>query len=379
MPANVRMARLQGSPGGRSAGNAGGGRGAHPGVTVGRSAAVENPVFTSLTHGSARTMLTGNAGFLMRVPSQRVAHRRSAPTVRRGPLRARRPPLPGATVDRNHWMTRSFVAFARLLRRYHAHQAVHLGRLDAVFRRGRRVVLVGNHALDIADPLMLLAALLDRYGRVPRFIGHENGWFHLRVMRAISARYGIIPSRQPEQAAAALARDGFLMLYPGSNTEAMMRSYRDEPYRLKWENRLGFLRLALAADADVFFVAAVGSDELYYQSRLPTPEALIRLVNAGESDRYRGARLHFGLLGPHVLPGIFPFPVRVTHVVSRPLVLRDRARALRDPQALRALHRTVWQQCQAFLDAAIARRERYTNLTDRTIRAGERLLQRLGV
>jgi len=196
---------------------------------------------------------------------------------------------------------------------------------------------------------------------------------------AIAARYGIIPSRQPEQAAAALARDGFLMLYPGSNTEALMRSYRDEPYRLKWENRFGFLRLALAGNAEIVFVAAVGSEEMYYQSRLCTPASLLRVANAGDADRYRGARLTFGVLGPHVLPGLFPFPVRVTHVVSSPLVLRDRARALRDPEALRALHRTVWEQCQAFLDAAIARRERYTNVTDRTIRAGERLLQRLGL
>ena len=315
----------------------------------------------------------------MRAFTESAKHRRRASTVRRSPPRGGAPPLPGVAVDRADWMTRSFLAFARLLARYHRHQVLHLGRLGALLHQGRRVVLIGNHALDIADPLLFLAAVLDRYGRVPRFIGHENGWFHLRVMRAISARYGIIPSRQPEQAAAALARDGFLMLYPGANTEAMMRSYRDEPYRLKWENRLGFLRLALAADADIVFVAAVGSDEMYYQSRLPMPEAVIRLVNAGESKRYRGGRLAFGLLGPHLLPGIFPFPVRITHVVSKPLVLRDCGRALRDPQALRALHRAVWDDCQAFLDAAIARRDRYTHTVDCAVRAGERLLQRLGV
>src|SRR5205085_11677471 len=125
-----------------------------------------------------------------------------------------------------------------------------------------------------------------------------------------------------------------LMRSPGSNTEALRRGYREEPYRLKWADRLGFLRLALAWDADIVFVAAIGSEEMYYQSRLPTPEALIRLVNAGDGSRYRGAPLTFGLFGPHLLPGIFPFPVRITHVVSRPLVLHDRERALADPGAL---------------------------------------------
>ena len=287
-------------------------------------------------------------------------------------------PLDASMVDSNDWVTRSFLTLARLLARYHRHQVLHLGRLGAVLRR-RRVVVVGNHALDIVDPLLFLAAVHDRYGRVPRFIGHENGWFRVPVLRAIAARYGVIPSRQPEQAAAALTRDRFLMLYPGSNTEALMRSYRDEPYRLKWDNRLGFLRLALACEAEIVFVAAVGSEETYYQSRLPTPEVLIRLINAGDASRYRGAPLTFGLLGPHLLPGIFPFPVRITHVVSRPLVLGDRERALGDPVALRALHRAVWGECQAFLDAAIARRERYSNVADRAVRSGEGLLQRLGL
>jgi hypothetical protein len=40
-----------------------------------------------------------------------------------------------------------------------------------------------------------------------------------------------------------------------------MRSYRDEPYALKWQRRTGFLRVALEANADVVFVAAVGCNE----------------------------------------------------------------------------------------------------------------------
>jgi hypothetical protein len=182
------------------------------------------------------------------------------------------------------------------------------------------VLLVGNHALDIVDPLLLLATVFRKLHRAPCFIGHENGWFRVPVLRDISARFNVIPSRQPEQAVAALRRDGFLMLYPGSVREAGMRSYRDEPYRLKWDGRSGFLRVALDAEADVVFVAALGSDEAYYQSALPMPGALTRLVNAGDGERYRGMRLALGLLGPHLVPGLFP-PVRLTHVIAKPLDL----------------------------------------------------------
>jgi len=285
----------------------------------------------------------------------------------------------GAAIDRDAWVTRSFLAMADVLRRYHRHEVVHLERLRRVLRQGRRVVLIGNHALDVVDPLLLLATVLERLHRVPRFVGHENGWFRTPILRDISARFGIIPSRQPEAALAALRTDGFLMLYPGSIREAGMRSYWDEPYRLKWEGRAGFLRLALDTDAEIVFVAALGSDEGYYQSALPTPETLIGLINAGDSARYRGLRLSFGLLGVHLVPGLLPLPVQLTHVIANPLDLGDRERALRDPAALAALHARVWRECQQFLDRVVANRSRYSDRLDRSIRSAQHLLHSLGV
>jgi hypothetical protein len=285
----------------------------------------------------------------------------------------------GAAIDAEAWPTRAFISLADALARYHRHRVVNLERLRRLFRSGRRVLLVGNHALDIVDPLLLLATVFRKLHRVPRFIGHENGWFRLPVLRDISARFQIIPSRRPEEAAAALRRDGFLMLYPGSVREAGMRSYRHEPYRLKWEGRTGFLRLALDADADVVFVAALGSDEAYYQSTIPLPAALTGLANAGDGARYRGMPLAFGLLGPHLMPGLFPLPVRLTHVVARPLDLGDRERARHDPEALAALHARVWSDCQHFLDRVVADRERHSDMLDRSIRGAQALLQGLGL
>jgi 1-acyl-sn-glycerol-3-phosphate acyltransferase len=285
----------------------------------------------------------------------------------------------GIAIDPADLAFRGFFGAAKLLQRYHRHRVLHIERLERLLGGGRRVILVGNHAFDIVDPLLLLARVYERTGRVPHFIGHENGWFKVPVLRDIAARFQVIPSRRPEETARALRRDGFLMLYPGSNREAAMRSYRDEPYRLKWEGRTGFLRLALEADADIVFVAALGSDELYYQSVLPTPRALLRLANAGDDERYRGARLTFGLLGAHLIPGMMPLPVRITHFLSPPLDLGDRAAVARDSRAFEALHARIWQQSQAFLDAAVRRRSRYTDPLDRALRSAQRRLQGFGV
>ena len=116
---------------------------------------------------------------------------------------------------------------------------------------------------------------------------------------------------------AGAAASGLLMLYPGSGSEAARRSYRDEPYRLKWEKRFGFLQLALPCDAELIFVAAVGIDEMYYQSALEIPHGC-----CGSSRRNAtiGSRMQFGTLGPHLLPTLETFPVQLTHVVSKPSI-----------------------------------------------------------
>lgn len=282
----------------------------------------------------------------------------------------------GIPIARDDWLAQPFLAYARLFARYHRHEVVHLERIGALLRAGRRVVLVGNHVLDVLDPLLFTAAMLDRYGRVPHFIGHENLIFGMPGLGQLARSYGMIPSRRMEETDRALAEDGLLMLYPGSGSEAARRVYRDEPYRLLWANRFGFLRLALRHDAEVVFVAAVGIDEMYYQSSLAMPEMLLRVLG---SERYAGSRMQFGLLGPHVIPGLVPLPVKITHVVSEPLDLGDRAAARRGTRALRELHGRVWRTCQALLDREIAQRHRRSDWLDRGVRGVEGVLQKIGL
>ena len=54
------------------------------------------------------------------------------------------------------------------------------------------------------------------------------------------------------------------------------------------------------------------------------PRALLRVANGGDDQRYKGMRLRFGAAGLHLFPGILPFPVRLTHVLSQPLDLGNR-------------------------------------------------------
>ena len=279
-------------------------------------------------------------------------------------------------MNQNDPLIRSFLAYARLLGRYHQYRVLHLERLESLLRQGRRVVLVSNHALDIIDPLLFTTTLIDRCGCMPYFIGHENMVFDAPGLGDLAKRFHMVPSRRMEDSVQALQTGGLLMLYPGSGSEAALRSYRDEPYRLKWDDRLGFLQLALRCDAELIFVAAVGIDEMYYQSAMEIPHWLLRLNSA---ERYIGSRMQFGALGPHFLPTLGTFPVQLRHVVSKPIDLGDRVAALNNPAVLQQLHRRVVTRCQRLLTAAVARRDTDAPLLDRTVRAGERLLQRIGL
>jgi 1-acyl-sn-glycerol-3-phosphate acyltransferase len=290
---------------------------------------------------------------------------------------ARERPI-GVALDPNDSLSRGMLVLGDLMARYHRHHVIGLERLGALLEERRRVILVGNHVLDVVDPFLFAQAVYKRYGVVPIAMGHR-AWFTTPVLKEIIARYGVIPSRDPDAAARAITDGGLVMLFPGAVREAAMRDFEREPYRLKWEGRSGFLRLALEHDAEIVFFGAVGSEQMYYQSRLAVPYPLIRLLYQEAPERYRGLRLSFGMLGPHLLPGVAPFPTRITHVLSEPLDLGDRARALADADAFAELHTRVTAACQAVLDRAVAEYGEPSGAVDRGVRRTHDLLRRLGL
>ncbi len=283
-----------------------------------------------------------------------------------------------AQVDPRTVTNRLMLAAGDTLRRYHRHQVRGIEHLASALRTGRPVILIGNHCLDIVDPLMLTVALYRELGHVQRFIGHGNLFFTIPVVRTLAREWGIIPNRHMELAETALRETGALMLYPGSGTEAILRSYRREPYQLKWYGKLGFVEMAARHRATLLFVAGIGIDELYYQTDVPTPAALLRFGNGGDDAYYRGARMQLGATGLHLVPGITPLPVRVTHVISPPLALP----ADLDPTDRAAVERAqiaIWAECQQLLDAAIVARGRHSDWLDRACRGAIGALQRLGL
>src|SRR5664279_2664118 len=110
-------------------------------------------------------------------------------TTKRAPKKPAKPAQIGMPLNQRDPLVRVFLGYAHMLARYHRHRVLYLDRLGALLRRGRRVVLVGNHAMDVIDPLLFTAALIDRYGRIPNFIGHENAVFRMPGLGDLAKRY----------------------------------------------------------------------------------------------------------------------------------------------------------------------------------------------
>lgn len=272
----------------------------------------------------------------------------------------------------------SRIGLAEALRRYHRHHVRGLSHLTTALAAGRPVLLLGNHSLDVVDPLLFQVVVHRETGRWLRFVGHEMLFFRLPGVRAIAEGLGVVPSRDLALARSTLRHDRLLMIYPGAGGEAALRSYRREPYRLKWGGRLGFVELALRERAPVLFVAGVGIDEMYYQTDLPVPRRFFELVGGTYLHEYRGMRLQLGAAGVHVVPGLFPFPVRVTHVISPPLPVPPDV----DPDDHRAVEESqirLWAECQEHLDRAVERRLRDSDALDRLLRGAFGLLQATGL
>lgn len=279
-------------------------------------------------------------------------------------------------VETSHWANLVMQGFGGALRLYHRHQVDGLAHLTDALAARRPVILVGNHCLDLVDPLMLTVAVYRETGRVLRFIAHGNLFFSIPGLRTLAPIWGLIPNRHVELADAALRDEGALMLYPGSGTEAILRSYRREPYRLKWDGKHGFVQLAARHRATILFVAGIGIDEMYYQTDVAMPASAVRYGNAGDAEYYQGARMQIGAAGVHLLPGVLPLPVRITHVISPPLAL-DPSLDPDDPDAVAHAQVRLWAESQAFLDAAVATRA--SDPLDRGFRGAMRWLQGLGV
>lgn len=230
-----------------------------------------------------------------------------------------------------------YLAYLKVLRRYHRYT---VEGLDTLLEPGGKIV-VGYHGRGFPMDLGLLCLeIYERRGYLPHAIVH-SGLHGLPGVRSYFEAAGTLPGDSP-RIAAALARGEHVFIAPGGTREAC-RSHRVQ-YRVDWEGRTGYLRLARRLGVPLVPVASAGVDG--------------RFIGLNDGHAW-GKRVRMplkiplwfavGLGGPFPLAP--PLPVAIHTVVGEPVAVDD----LDGPDGLEPQHRAMTERVQALLDLALAR------------------------
>lgn len=201
--------------------------------------------------------------------------------------------------SRSTFATPAIRKASRLLRAYHRHR---VDGLDHVPLEGRCLVVV-NHSFATYDIGLLVEAIERKTGRAARGLG-DRALFSGPDEGRIANRFGVVLGN-PDNATRLLEAEALLLVAPGGMREALRPSH--ERYRIRWQRRKGFVRLALTTGTPIMLAACPDADRLYrvYESKLTKAV-------------YKHMRLPLPVLrgwGPTLVPR----PVRLRHVLSEPI------------------------------------------------------------
>jgi 1-acyl-sn-glycerol-3-phosphate acyltransferase len=190
---------------------------------------------------------------------------------------------------------RAAEAGARVSARYHRARlagAHHLPREGAA-------LLVGNHGLWGYETPAFFSLVHGATGRYPVGLA-EHGFFKIPLVRTVLPWLGGVKGTRAN-AHAALQGGQLVVCYPGGAHETFKPRHRR--YMLRWENALGFARLAAEAQVPVVPFAGFGVDDTF---AYPGDGRLG--VQLAPQEKYRM---------PLVMP--LPLPVQLSFAVGRPL------------------------------------------------------------
>ena len=129
-------------------------------------------------------------------------------------------------------------------------------------------LFVGNHSFLAADAFPFHWLLHYDHGRFLRPLGDRTLFANEHYANLVIPRGAAVG--QPAVVEALMAAGKDILLYPGGTYEAVKSP--ENAYRLMWQERYGFIRLAAAAGYTIVPFAAVGPDE--YFDQLQTQEQL---------------------------------------------------------------------------------------------------------
>ncbi len=246
-----------------------------------------------------------------------------------------KPPIDPDNEDVDIGLIHKFTPMADIMRAYFRPEFIGI---EHVPRHGP-ALLVGNHGVIGFDFVLLYSAIYRATGRVPRALA-EHLLFIEPHLDSFFRRFGIVDGSS-ENGLRLLQKGHLVAVMPGGAREALKSGA--ERYRLLWDQSLGFVRLAMRAEAPVVLMMGVGIDDTY---------------------RILGKMKWTGRLLGHSkyeLPiwvgwGPLPRPVKFIYRFSEPIYLDGKPEDADNEEVVRANHERLRQRGQSMLDEALRQR-----------------------
>ena len=187
----------------------------------------------------------------------------------------------------------------RGLRAYHRHEVKGLENIP----KRKAAIVAHTHSLATYDMLLLMSAVFEATSRFPRSL-IDRLFYKVPGVGSLMEALGSVCGDQ-ENARSLLSNGELLFLAPGGMQESLRP--RERKYKIYWQKRKGFARLAIETGSPVILAACPDADNIYdvYDNKIT------RMM-------YQKLKIPFFFargLGPTALPK----PVKLVHVLSEPI------------------------------------------------------------
>jgi 1-acyl-sn-glycerol-3-phosphate acyltransferase len=122
------------------------------------------------------------------------------------------------------------------------------------------VLFVGNHTLLGLWDASIMWFKLYNEKKIFTYSLADRAHFQVPVWRELAAKFGMVEGSR-EVCTELMNDKQFIMVFPGGAREALKN--KGEAYKLKWENRTGFVKMAIQNQCTIVPFSAVGAEECY--------------------------------------------------------------------------------------------------------------------
>lgn len=191
-----------------------------------------------------------------------------------------------------------------------------------------------NHSVATYDILLLGYSIIDKLGRMPRGLADKNFYKNTQLTELME-KLGIYEANHIN-AEKVLENNELLMIAPGGTQEAIRSS--NEKYQIKWDNRMGFAKLAIRTQSPIILAACPNADNVYTVKESPITKWAYKLFR-------------FPL---PIVQGfgntILPRPIKLAHYIHPPIYPPKYEGGELDEEMVKSFHYLVVQEMNMLME-----------------------------